>query len=174
VLAALTILGVTPGQYRTAMQSLTRAFEEIDSVLLQATNLCPHGMPPYTPRVPSLKRDLIALNVPPHNPRWTPTAIGLKVPETEAAYLGMRYVVEGAQLGSRIIYGQLRAAFGDGMYEFGTFWIPASFPQNSWPSLLQCLARLESRDGLAAAVRSARLTFRHMELFLCVNDSEAM
>jgi len=96
------------------------------------------------------------------------------MPNTEADYLGMRYVVEGAQLGNRLIYNHLRATFGDQLREFGSFWMPGSVLQSSWPSLLKSLARMESRESLAAAARTARATFRHMEQYLAVAEKKEL
>jgi heme oxygenase len=84
----------------------------------------------------------------------------------------MRYVVEGAQLGSRVIQRSLREAFGPGLGEFGSFWTPDVAWQQCWPAVLGELARLETRETLAAAARAARLTFRHMELCLAVREGE--
>jgi heme oxygenase len=152
--------------YRIAMQCLQRAYRDIDSLLLQSIHLCPPVVPPYSPRVPGIYRDLLALNASPDEPPVTEPYSGLKAPQTEAAYLGMRYVVEGAQLGSRIVHNHLYTAFGDQLREFGSFWTPGSALQSSWPGVLKGLDRVDSRQSLADAVRSARLTFRHMELYL--------
>jgi heme oxygenase len=174
VLAALLRPGVTLAMYQTAMQGMKRAFEEIDSVLLQTAALCPKGVPPYLARLPSLERDLMAMDAPLDPPGGTRPATELKVPETAAAYLGIRYVVEGAQLGGRFIYGQLCCTFGAGVDEFGTFWIPEAYTERCWPSVLNSVARVESRDALASCVRTARLTFQHIELCLRGNESEAV
>ena len=88
------------------------------------------------------------------------------MPQSVAAYMGMRYVVEGAQLGNRIIHKHLRVAFGSRIEEFGSFWMPDSAFQCNWRDVLNGIARLQSRDSLAAAARAARMTFRHMELSL--------
>jgi heme oxygenase len=173
VLALLTIPGVTLDLYGTAMQSLERAYEEIDCALLQSCGLCPTGVPFYIPRGPSLKRDLVALDLPPDDSRRAKPRSALKVPDNEAAYLGMRYVVEGAQLGSRLIYGHLYGVFGHKLSGFGSFWMPGSVLQGSWPCVLKSLARMESRASLAVAARSARLTFRHMDRYLGGNEKEA-
>jgi heme oxygenase len=172
VLAALTIQGVTLDLYRTAMQSLERAYREIDRLLLRGSDLCPTSLPLYTPRVPRINRDLIALKMPRENWRPAQPHPQLMMPNSEAAYLGMRYVVEGAQLGNRLIYSHLRAAFGDQLRDFGSFWMPGSVLQSSWPSLLKTLSTMESRESLAAAARTARATFRHMELYLAVETKE--
>ena len=173
VLAALTISGVTPDLYQIAMESLIQAYEQIDSVFLQAAHLCPNDLAPYTPRTPILERDLAALGQF-HRVRFKQLKIRLEVPGTAASYLGMRYVVEGAQLGSRFIYKHLRSAFGDEIHRFGTFWTPGCFAEGTWPSLLQCLDRVDSRKALADAVRAARLTFWYMQRCLCVSTTEAI
>jgi len=98
---------------------------------------------------------------------------GLKARDTEAAFLGVRYVVEGAQLGSRVIYGHLREASGERLNEFGTFWTSGSIPQCSWPHLPRILGRMESRQSLAAAARAAHMTFRHMAANLAVLEMQS-
>ncbi len=172
VLALLTIPGVTLDLYGTAMQSLERAYREIDRALLRSCGLCPAGVPLYIPRGPGLNRDLLALNLPSDGLRRGTPYTALKVPDSEAAYLGMRYVVEGAQLGSRFIYGHLYRNFGDKLSVFGSFWIPGSDLQGSWPMVVKSLARMDSRASLAASARAARVTFRHMERFLAGNEKE--
>jgi heme oxygenase len=82
----------------------------------------------------------------------------------------MRYVVEGAQLGGRVIHRRLLEAFGVGFQEFGSFWSPDPAIQSSWPAVLKSLTRVESRDSLAEAARSARSTFRHMKIYLAVRE----
>jgi heme oxygenase len=180
VLTVLTIpTGVTLDLYREAMLSLQRAYQEIDWLLVQACALCPAALPPYIPRVPSITRDLNALGVIPHDLRSASGHSrlarhhGLRAPDTEAAYPGVRYVVEGAQLGSLVIYGHLREAFGRRLSEFGTFWTPGSILPCSWPHLLKILARMESRESLAAAARAARITFRHMAANLAVLEMKS-
>lgn len=172
VLAPLIRSGVTLPVYATAMLALKQAYEEVDSALLQSSALCPKGLGSYTPRVPRIERDLRGLNVRLGSLRSPHVGAGLKPPQTEAAYLGIRYVVEGAQLGGRFIFGQLCCTFGAGIHEFGTFWNPEAYPQGSWPSLLKSLSRVESREELASCVRTARQTFRHMDACLRGNGSE--
>jgi hypothetical protein len=57
--------------------------------------------------------------------------------------------------------------------EFGTFWTPGSTLQCSWPQLVKILARMESRESLAAAARAARMTFRHMAANLGVPEMKS-
>ena len=171
VLAALTNPGVTLDIYRTAMLALRRAYEEIDCLLLKNAGLCPEDLPQYVARIPLISRDLSELGV--TNPGDSrATGFELRSPDTEAAYLGMRYVVEGAQLGSRFIHRHLHAAFGDDLRDFGSFWMPGSVLQGSWPEVLKSLAQMESRASLATAVHAARRTFQHMEHQLAAHQRE--
>lgn len=173
VLAVLATPGVTLDSYCTAMWSLEHAYEEIDCAFLRSCGLCPADVPVYIPRGPSIHRDLVALDLPRDDSRRAMPRSGLKAPDSEAAYLGMRYVVEGAQLGGRVIYGHLHRAFGDELSGFGSFWMPGSVLQGSWPCVLKSLARMESRASLAAAAHAARLTFEHMDGYLAGNEKEA-
>ena len=166
VLARLTSPGVTLDLYCCAMRSLQRAYVEIDLTLLNSCGLCPAGVPLYVPRGLSINRDLIALDMPLDESQRARPRCGLRAPESEAAYLGVRYVVEGAQLGGRLIYNHLYGVFGDKLSGFGSFWMPGSVLQGSWPCVLKSLARMESRASIAAAARAARLTFQHMAAYL--------
>jgi heme oxygenase len=168
VLTSLTIPGVTRDLYRTAMLALRLAYQEIDSALIQAGTACPGSLSAYTPRVPAIDRDLAAMDARPDRSRSEPGQVPLPSPKTQAAYLGMRYVVEGAQLGGRIIYSRLYLAFGAELNRFGSFWIPGAIPQSSWPDLLRSLALLVTRESLADAARASRATFRQMEMHLAV------
>jgi heme oxygenase len=172
VLTVLTNPGLTLDRYLGAMIALQRAYQEIDRLLVQACDWCPAALPPYIPRVPGINRDLAAMALIPHDLRPASVHCGLQPPDTEAKYLGVRYVVEGAQLGSRVIYSHLQEAFGE-FNEFGTFWTPGSIFPCSWPHLLKILGQMESRESLAAAARAARMTFRHMSANLVVLEMKS-
>ena len=148
VLTSLTSPGVTRDLYCTAMLGLRLAYEEIDSALISASAACPRGLSAYTPRVPAIDRDLAAMNASSENLRSEPGRARLKSPETQSAYLGMRYVVEGAQLGGRVIYGHLYLTFGAELNRCGSFWLPGAIPQSSWPDLLKSLALIITRESL--------------------------
>ncbi len=173
VLTSLTAPGLTRELYRTAMLALRLAYEEIDSALAPATAACPTGLSAYIPRVPFIDRDLAAMDAGPDTSRPAPERGRLQSPGTQAAYLGMRYVVEGAQLGGRLIYRHLDLAFGTELNEFGSFWKPGAIPQSSWPDLLRSLSLIATRNALADAAWAARTTFRHMELHLAVAGPES-
>ncbi|MEO8660393.1 MAG: biliverdin-producing heme oxygenase [Bryobacteraceae bacterium] len=161
---------VTIQSYRTAMRALQGAYREIDVLLLKGAGYCPGQLPAYVPRVPAIRRDLTELGpgVDAGDRQPAQPIARLNEPTSEAAYLGMRYVVEGAQLGSRLIYRHLLGVFGEDIGRIGSFWILSSTPKNTWPDLMRELERVGSRDSLASAVQSARRTFRHMAQYLDV------
>lgn len=155
------------------MCALRRAYEPLDSLLLAGSSFCPSGLLPYTARVPSIERDLTVLALGLENLNADAPDVNLAPPASAAAYLGVRYVVEGAQIGSRFIYHHLRSRFGDDLREFGTFWMSASDAPGCWTGVLQSLADLDSRESVAVAARAARTVFRHMGSCLIVNGQVA-
>jgi heme oxygenase len=171
VLASLVRPGVTWGQYLAAMKALERSYRPIDASLLQGAALCPDGLPPYLPRGATLRRDLLVLNEFPDVP-WISHQTALAVLDSSSAYLGMRYVVEGAQFGSRMIHRALYKTFGGTFEAAGSFWSPDAPWQGSWPSVASGLSQLESRQSLASAARAARQSFRHFVEQLCAPVDE--
>jgi len=171
-LTALTAPGISLERYRSVMIALGRAYRTVDCALARAGVLCPPTLPPYRPRAPRIRRDLAALAAAGDCLQPAPGRLELKAPESEAEYLGMRYVVEGAQLGGRVIHGILYKTFGDRLLEIGSFWTPDPAQEASWPALLNSLPRLDSRDSLAAAARAARLTFRRMAAELTIVNGD--
>jgi len=171
VLASLVRPSVTWGDYLSAMKALERSYRQIDASLLRGAAMCPPGLPPYLPRGASLQRDLLVLKASPALP-WISPQAALAVPDSSAAYLGMRYVVEGAQLGSRVIHRALYKAFGDTFEAAGSFWSPEAPWQGSWPCVADGLSQLESRQALASAARAARQSFRHFVEKLCAPANE--
>jgi heme oxygenase (biliverdin-IX-beta and delta-forming) len=172
-LTALTAPGISLERYGSVMAALGRAYRAVDPALAQASALCPADLPPYEPRWPSISRDLAALDAVGDCLQSKPGHLELKAPESEAEYLGIRYVVEGAQLGGRVIHGILYETFGDRLLEIGSFWTPDPAQQGTWQAQLKCLSRLDSRDSLAAAARAARSTFRRMAADLTVVNGDA-
>lgn len=144
--------------YRRAMHGLSLAYHAADHALLAAQATCPASLEPYQPRLPWLLADLDALGV--AQPDFQP--VSLNVPSSRSAYLGMRYVLEGAQLGSQVIDRNLaRSALGPQLVNAKSFWSRRMASPDCWPILLAQLATLQTRDELTQAARAARGTFHH-------------
>lgn len=153
------------------MRALEHAYRRIDFVLTEASHLSPSGLPAYIPRVPAIARDLAAIDPEVCGIRRTPSLSPdsqslLKVPVTSAGYLGIRYVVEGAQLGNRVICRYLEKIFSDELDRIGSFWRGGPDIQKSWPLLLGCIEKLGGRGDQADAAHAARRSFLHMKVYL--------
>lgn len=74
----------------------------------------------------------------------------------------MRYVVEGSNLGSRVIYRALQnSMIARPIGVDKCYWSHAQTWQDSWPILLRLLANLRTQDEWDEAADSACLVFEH-------------
>jgi heme oxygenase len=157
--------------YRAAMLGLAWAYQAVELALLRGAAYQPPGMPEYAPRTPRLWLDLSALERPPA--RWArPSAAllaALPAIDSQASYLGIRYVVEGAQQGSRFIRRALSQSLGEQLSRIGSFWASEVPWQDHWPACLAQLMQLSDPTALVAATRAARHTFRHF--IACVGQA---
>ena len=169
--------------YQTAMVAMLRAYQQVDACLLQAPPAAhmtqTATLSPYRPRSPAIRHDLQAMGIAlqPASCAATeataatvaavPTAT-LHMPTSLAAYLGMRYVVEGAQFGNRVIGRNLQAAFGPAAVEICSAWLPGADAGNGWPDVMAALSTLDSRRDVAAALHGARRMFDYFSVQLCV------
>ena len=169
--------------YQAAMVAMLRAYQQVDACLLQAPPAAylakAMTLSPYRPRSPAIRHDLQAMGIVLQPASCA--AIGatgataatvpnatLNLPTSLAAYLGMRYVVEGAQFGNRVIGRNLQAAFGPAAVEIYSAWLPAADAGNGWPDVMAALSALDSRRDVAAALRGARRMFDYFSVQLCV------
>ncbi len=144
--------------YQRAMRGLAIAYQHADSALIAAHIYCPAELEVYHPRMPFILADLSALGL--SQPDLHVASI--LVPSSRPEYLGMRYVIEGAQLGSRVIERNLsQSALAPQLANARQFWSSGRAWQRAWPALLNELSTLHDRTELAQSVRAARSTFRH-------------
>lgn len=157
-LTKLMTKSCTVEDYQSAMYGLALAYLDIDKVFIKAARHCPASLPPYQARLPVLNQDIknLGMKLP------DPATCSLSPPSGNAGYLGMRYVIEGASLGAKVIRrklsssdiaGDIRAASG--------FWSEKQTRQNCWPALLQELAGLVSRPAIDEASKAASDTFTY-------------
>lgn len=79
----------------------------------------------------------------------------------------MRYVIEGSNLGARVIYHALQnSAIAQPIGVDKCYWSLAQSWQTSWPALLRQLADLRTHAEWDEAAISARLVFEHFIRFL--------
>jgi heme oxygenase len=150
-------------QYTDTMYRLAQAYKLLDQALWVATSYHPKDLFEYQPRSSWLERDLIALG------KKLPMDFHTTLPPPASAgsYLGMRYVAEGAQLGGQVITKKLLSSdLASRLDTIGSFWTDFSQPANQWPAFLNSLEKLQHRQEIAHAIRSARLTFKHFIHFM--------
>ncbi len=154
-------------EYQQAMYGLALTYQQIDTALLAAAAHCPVELPTYESRMPYLLEDLRHLGIP------APEVAGslLSPPSSAASYLGMRYVIEGSNLGAKVIASNLsRAKISSQINHANRFWSGTNPWHNCWPIMLKQLAALQSRSETAQAARAARRTFRHFTNCLLVKQ----
>lgn len=194
VMAPLAQPGLTLVQYQQAMVALLRIYRRIDACLLQppahsggdATTISA-----YLAHSPAMEKDLRATwqAAPASSPAASVfksvfesgyesayesdvdagleanhASNALPMPADLLAYLGMCYVIEGAQFGNRVIARNLRSSFGTMADSMCTSFLGES--DTGWRDVMAALSALQSRREVAAAVRSARRTFRYFVINL--------
>lgn len=142
--------------YISATQALWSAYQEVDFCLQDGAQFAPPVLPGYQPRSPLLASDLDYLEAP------LGSAMASELPpiQCRAAYLGVRYVVEGAVLGARLIRRALgESAIAAAMPLEACFWTRVQSAQSAWPVLMRELD--QSRDALVSrqAAESACIVF---------------
>lgn len=152
-----------PSDYEAAMRGLTRFYGTLDRLLVEGEPLRPAGVAPYRLRSPVLREELGdgALE---H--ARTPQE-GLGALDSEGAYLGARYAVDGAQFGHRVIATALtRSALAARLRRPRAFWVTTFVAPGEWRMLCTALMTISRRSEFAAAMRTARQVFRHAQICL--------
>lgn len=119
---------------------------------------------PFRRRTERLERDLQALGLSDREVEAVPT-LGedhLPVLRTRPAVLGSLYVVEGSQLGHRVLWKQLRPTLDAPATDADAFFgVSAEQTRTRWEQFQEMLNRHVSTDGaVSSAVTTARATFR--------------
>lgn len=112
--------------YATTLRALHQAHTRAETCLQTLAHARPPALPPYVARSPALARDLLAVetlrangtHTAPPSVHVSEAILAAASPATDpprvthtdphATYLGLRYVLEGASLGSRVIAQQLK------------------------------------------------------------------
>lgn len=123
----------------------------------------PGPLPPYAPRLPALVRDLRRLRSvsrPVPEPPDAPEAVRLGHMHSSPHYLGLRYVLEGATQGSRVIAPLLRANLPQIVPEAFDFWRGQRVLAMGWPAFCKALERTALRaEGQRQVLEGASCAF---------------
>lgn len=174
--------GLTLTRYVAVLQGLLEAHRAAEHQLQQLANshpgVCPDGLPAYRPRVPALLSDLSRLasktdptrttapiSAPPAirsapepaQSQQSPTASALasahSVVQAQARYLGMRYVLEGATQGGKMISARVTAQLPQLLTEQAcAYWTLLDAASADWTALARSLARPAEDDKELAAI----------------------
>lgn len=123
-------------------------------------------LPPFSVRrrAERLKDDLRTLGLDDEEIEALPRLGEDRLPflRTRPAVLGTLYVVEGSQLGHRVLWKRVRTSLKPPAREAGAFLgVPADRARTRWERFREVFDRqMSSHDALTAAVSNARATFR--------------
>jgi heme oxygenase len=149
--------------YKSTTSALATAYQAVDSTLANGVQYCPVALPAYVPRLPYLLADLQNLDA----TSLAPPVFELAAPFSNASYLGMRYVIEGSNLGARVIYRALQhSAIAQTIAVDQCYWSHAQAWQLAWPALMRQLSDLHTAQEYEEAADSACLVFEHFIRFL--------
>lgn len=142
--------------YQRAMLGLALAYQQADAALNSSPVGAQSSLSTYIPRLPLIEADLAGLGI-----AWEASTAPVLVPTTRASYIGMRYVIEGASLGAKVIARNLASApIAAQLRQTPVFWVSSPPWQGCWPLLMQELSGLTSPSEQVQAAKAARSMFR--------------
>jgi len=166
--ALRVLLSVKPvrADYVRAMQLLHQCFYLLEPVVVNyesSGRITDLG--PCVRNLQALAQDLHALNVFAND-----RLVDIIIPriETSAAYLGVRYVLEGSAQGGAYIAAHLQEKLPDLRLSAFSYWDLQRQTAQDWPAFLSVIAQLDGdSQQQQSAVQSAQQTF---DIFLAVFD----
>lgn len=164
LLSAVISGEVSHAGYALILVRLSHLYTEVDRVLLLADRHRPAALSPYCPRAPRLIAESRALG-------YSAAANELpRLPEPtgNGGYLGVRYVVDGAHFGNRLIARTLVSSPLARLLPPDSFWNTPFVAPEDWRGLCRQLENIEDRNQLADAARSARGVFWHFRRHLAL------
>ncbi|MES1938073.1 hypothetical protein [Salinisphaera hydrothermalis] len=157
-LARLAFANCSLTEYRAALVPLARAYARADAILVAAEAHRPTGVAPYRARSPLIGGALSALG----DFSSGPVRSGAdRAIDNTAAYLGCRYVLDGAQFGHLVIARALASSEVAATLPASalSFWRTRFLATEDWRSLCRRLMNMPTRSSAAAATIAARYMF---------------
>lgn len=146
--------------YVTTLGRLAAAYAALDQTIHTLDAYRPAPLPPYRPRAPRLVTEARDLGI------ALPAAYAPELPahDRTGGYLGMRYVLDGAQFGHRATAAAIANSNLAGfLARRDSFWATEFVSRQDWQCLCQSLARLADRRQAAAAAVFGRHVFAHFQ-----------
>jgi len=120
-------------QYRLSLKAYARAHYAIEQKLINIENgLSLGNLPNYIPRLPSLFHDLCLVEDYPRQSYISSIAVPIEVSDI-SHYIGVRYVLEGASQGSRVIARHLKKSLPYFAAQTFAFWNVQQQAAEHWP-----------------------------------------
>lgn len=165
VFAKLLSADLTLDEYRSGLGALHRGMTAVETAVKyqQASSLAGE-VAPYEYRAPLLVQDLQALGM--ECPR-----IALEpalVPVSPGAYAGIRYVLEGASLGSAHIGRHLQMHYPDFFAMAPRYWQFQQGQAAGWPAFKLAISQLDQNlpqqaNAIAAALAAFRIFIKQVD-----------
>ena len=156
-LAALLRPTLDEAGYAAALCRFAGAFASVEPLLARLEATRPATVPAYRPRLPALRQELAGRLAVPSGGE------PLGLPPGRAAcgyYLGLRYVLDGASQGARVIYPRLRQSLPQRAEASFAFWRCQLAVAADWPALCAWLSRaVADGDDAEAALCGAQAAF---------------
>lgn len=152
-LLALMHPGLDLPAYFATLRRFAAAYARIEPLLHALEPHKPAPLSVYRPRLPALLSDLAQLRVIDRLPEL-PALTLPSAADAATYYLGMRYVLEGATQGARLISARLEKNLPQLRDNCFSFWQLQRETAADWPSLCACLEQTkpaQSEDLLRAA-----------------------
>ncbi len=184
-LAALLRPGLTHDAYLRSLRGLAQAHARVEPALLAlTTETSALGLTPYRPRLPALQADLQALGADPvqcaapadaHPGSRTQGPQSLRDESTDgsARALGLRYVLDGASQGARILAPAIARALPTLPDQAFSYWRLQSQVAQDWPALRAALALPADPPTHAASLDAACWAFQQFIDVLACGAPEA-
>lgn len=145
-------------EYDLVMHALYCCYIGVDQVLNESHHLCPAKLPKYVQRIPYIEKNIGLLD---KCIIECDNTFDLNI-SSQAEYLGMRYVIEGASLGSKVIKHKLsKNSLSQSHPELLSFWQNDKPWNDVWKGFILKLDDLKTDLEISQAVELAKRTFIH-------------
>lgn len=157
-LQALLKPSLTMAAYIDTMLRFAHAYARVEPSVLRLSHDDCTGLPPYRPRLPAIDSDLLFLGQ--SRKESEPEHGALPARETQAYYLGMRYVLDGSSQGARVISARVGQRLPQLQAGGFAFWTLQQDVGREWPDLCDYLGHITmDSEEKASLVQGARSVF---------------
>lgn len=148
-----------PDTYLRCLRHLYAAHASTEVWLTGLAGHAPTALPAYQPRLPALREDIEQLAR--HVPGAACETAAPSWHDGVSAYLGIRYVLEGATQGARFITARLQKYCPQVLEKSQSYWDHQAHMSHHWHVLLEYLRTEQRHIEPGALLQGADATFNH-------------